>query len=148
MFLTCDTPAVWGDLDHIQPFDHDHASQPQGTPGQTRAQNLQPLCRKHHLLKTHAGWGVVRDPVSGVTTWVAPTGHVHDRRPTVLDLRVALDQVDPDTSYDLTLRALTGRSLPRPYATTEPGVVPTETGPTDTARTRPTGPPVTRRPPF
>ncbi|MFD2024871.1 HNH endonuclease signature motif containing protein [Promicromonospora aerolata] len=87
-FLTCDVPAVRGDLDHVVPFDHDPAARPPGSPGQTRAQNLQPLCRRHHLLKTHAGWGVVRDPLSGVTTWTAPTGRTHARPPTVLDTHV------------------------------------------------------------
>jgi hypothetical protein len=76
---------------------------------------LQPLCRKHHLLKTHAGWGVVRDPATGITTWTTPTGRTHTRPPTVLDTHVELDQIDPETSHDLTVRALTGRRLPRGY---------------------------------
>jgi hypothetical protein len=133
----CDIPATRCDLDHIEPFDHDHdpADQPPGTPGQTRAHNLQPLCRKHHLLKTHAGWDVVRDPISGVTTWTAPTGRVHDRPPTVLDTHIELDRIDPDTSHDLTLHALTGQRLPRSYQTTEPGAVPTDpAAPTDPGR--------------
>jgi hypothetical protein len=117
VFLTCDAPAEWNDLDHIVPFDHDAdaADRPPGTPGQTRAHNLQPLCRKHHLLKTHAGWGVVRDPATGITTWTTPTGRTHTRPPTVLDTHVELDQIDPETSHDLTVRALTGRRLPRGY---------------------------------
>jgi hypothetical protein len=97
-----------------------------GRPGQTRADNLQPLCRKHHLLKTHAGWGVVRDPETGVTTWTTPTGRTHTRPPTVLDTHIEIGQVDPDTSYDLTHRALTGRRLPRGYRPTEPGAVPSD----------------------
>jgi len=120
-FMTCDAPATWDDLDHIVPFDHDPNHDPNrggpapGSPGQTRAQNLQALCRRHHLLKTHAGWGVVRDPATGITTWTSPTGRAHARPPTVLDTHVELDQVDPDTSYDLTHRVLTGRRLPRVY---------------------------------
>jgi hypothetical protein len=125
-FLTCDTPATHSDLDHIVSFDHDlvPATLLPGTPGQTRAPNLQPLCRRHHLLKTHAGWGVIRDPHTGITTWITPTGRTHTRPPTVLDTHVQLDQVDLDTSYDLTLHALTGLHLPRQYATAEPGTVP------------------------
>jgi hypothetical protein len=125
-FLTCDTPATHSDLDHIVSFDHDldPATLLPGTPGQTRAPNLQPLCRRHHLLKTHGGWGVIRDPHTGITTWTTPTGRAHTRPPTVLDTHVQLDQVDPDTSYDLTLHALTGQHLPRRYATAEPGAVP------------------------
>ncbi len=69
----------------------------------------------------------MRDPASGVTTWTTPTGRMHARPPTVLDTRVDLDQVDPDTSHDLTLRALTGRRLPRPYTTTAPATDPSDT---------------------
>ncbi|GHH66863.1 HNH endonuclease signature motif containing protein [Promicromonospora soli] len=124
MFLTCDTPAERCDLDHVEPFDHEST----GT-AQTRAQNLQPLCRRHHLLKTHAGWGVVRDPVTGVTTWTTPTGRNHIRPPTVLDTHVGIDHIDPDTSHRLTLRALTGQRPPRGHRTTERGTAPA--GPTD-----------------
>jgi hypothetical protein len=83
-FLQCERPAHWADLDHIQPFDHDldPVTQPPGTPGQTRATNLQPLCRAHHLAKTHQGWTPVRDPTTGTTTWTAPTGHTYTRPPT------------------------------------------------------------------
>jgi hypothetical protein len=83
-FPQCDRPACWGDLDHIEPFDHhlDPADQPPGTPGQTRATNLQALCRAHHLAKTHHGWTPVRDPATGTTVWTAPTGHTYTRRAT------------------------------------------------------------------
>ncbi|MFD2023913.1 HNH endonuclease [Promicromonospora aerolata] len=129
----CDSPAAWDDLDHIVPFDHDldPATSPPGTPGQTRAANLQPLCRKHHLLKTHAGWGVVRDPDTGITTWTTPTGRQHERPPTVLDPHAVLEDVDPDTSGDLTLRALTGQRLPRSYATTGSPAAPGYPDPAD-----------------
>jgi hypothetical protein len=141
----CDTPATRCDLDHIVPFDHHHdpASQPPGTPGQTRAHNLQPLCRKHHLLKTHAGWDVVRDPTTGITTWTTPTGRTYTRQPTVLDTHIDLDEIDPDTSHDLTLHALTGQHLPRSYQRTEPGAVPIDPTPTDPAGSGDLG-----KPPF
>ncbi len=152
MFLTCDTPAGRCDLDHIVPFDHDHdldpATLPPGTPGQTRAQNLQPLCRKHHLLKTHAGWGAVRDPATGTTTWTTPTGRTHTRPPTVLDTHIDLDQIDPDTSYHLTQQALTGQHLPRPYTTTEPGAIPANPADADPANADPANPPSPGDPPF
>jgi hypothetical protein len=139
-FLQCEHPADWNDLDHIVPFDHDldPMALESGRPGQTRADNLQPLCRRHHLLKTHAGWGVVRDPETGVTTWTTPTGRTHTRPPTVLDTHIEIDQVDPDTSYDLTHRALTGRRLPRCYRATGSGAVPSD----------PNGPADPDRPPF
>lgn len=144
-FLTCDAPAAWSDLDHIVPFDHGlrRVDVPPGATGQTRAENLQPLCRRHHLLKTHAGWGVVRDPGTGVTTWTTPTGRTHARPPTVLDTHVGLDQVDPDTSYDLTHRALTGRRLPRVYQGTGPGGAGARTLPGDGGPSPDPG-----RPPF
>lgn len=123
VFLGCDTRAAWCDLDHIEPFDHDRrgGARPTENPpacgdtgrGQTSAWNLHALCRRHHLLKTHAGWDVVRDPVTGVTTWTTPSGRVRARPPTVLDTHVELDEIDPDSSYDLTLRSVTGRRLPR-----------------------------------
>jgi hypothetical protein len=86
-FPQCERPARWADLDHIEPFDHDvdPANQPPGSPsapGQTRATNLQPLCRAHHLAKTHHGWTPVRDPATGTTTWTAPTGHTYTRQAT------------------------------------------------------------------
>ena len=86
-FPQCDRHGRWADLDHIVPFDHglDPATRPFGAPGQTRAQNLQPLCRAHHLAKTHHGWTPVRDPATGVTTWTAPTGHLYTRPPTITD---------------------------------------------------------------
>jgi hypothetical protein len=119
-------------------------------PGQTRAHNLQALCRRHHLLKTHAGWGIVRDPDTGITIWTTPTGRTHTRPPTVLDTHIDLDDIDPDTSTDLTLRGLTGQHLPRPYVTTEPGAIPTRpTSATDeTSATDLTKQPDPDEPPF
>jgi hypothetical protein len=143
----CDLPASRCDLDHIQPFDHKDRNNHGGESrsrggddqrGQTNADNLHALCRKHHLLKTHAGWGIVRDPETAITTWTTPTGRVHTRPPTVLDTHIELDKVDPATSHDLSLRALTGQRLPRRYATTEAGTTPTS----------PTVPPDLSEPPF
>ncbi|MGW2090733.1 HNH endonuclease [Promicromonospora sukumoe] len=126
-FPGCDTPATWCDLDHIEPFVHDQKSHHAGARArQTRASNLHPLCRRHHLLKTHAGWGVVRDATTGITTWTMPSGRTVARPATVLDTRVEIEEVDPDTSSDLTSRFLTGRRLPHESASAEPGTVPTQ----------------------
>jgi hypothetical protein len=158
MFQWCDTPAERCDLDHIEPFDHSKrnsgedgggAGSEPAERGQTNAHNLHALCRKHHLLKTHADWGIVRDPQTGITTWTTPTGRTHTRPPTVLDTHVDLEEIDPDTSHDLSLRALTGRRLPRAYTATEPGTIPTvphhptsSDHPTDsTTQTHPDEPP-------
>ncbi|MFC8732029.1 DUF222 domain-containing protein [Luteimicrobium sp. NPDC057192] len=82
-FPGCRVPAVRCDLDHVEPFVHPEradrrteASSP--PPGQTRADNLHPVCRRHHNLKTHHGWSTTREPVTGRVSWTAPTGHVHD----------------------------------------------------------------------
>ncbi|GGM11656.1 HNH endonuclease signature motif containing protein [Nakamurella endophytica] len=54
----CSAPAWRCDLDHRTPFDH--ARPDRGGP--TAAGNLDPLCRQHHVLKTHGGWDVQRRP--------------------------------------------------------------------------------------
>lgn len=95
-FPGCHRPATTGgrasvDLDHIEPFDADHPYRP-GEPGQTRAANLHPLCRKHHNLKTHARWNATRDPDTGTTYWTAPTSMTNTVDPTITDptIRYAL----------------------------------------------------------
>ena len=45
-----------------------------GPPGQTRPDNLAPLCRRHHRAKTHFGWSYVRNR-DGTYTWTGPRGH-------------------------------------------------------------------------
>ncbi|WP_432092357.1 DUF222 domain-containing protein [Streptomyces sp. bgisy100] len=76
-FPSCRMPAHRCDLDHVVPFDHrDFASG-----GPTTPDNLVALCRRHHMLKHHAGWSVTRDPATGRTTWTAPTGHVYLNEP-------------------------------------------------------------------
>jgi hypothetical protein len=96
-FPGCAIPAWRCDLDHVEPFDHSRTRDTpsgngpvsgtgqSGGPGQTRADNLHPVCRHHHNLKTHGGWTTTRDPVSGVVTWRARTGHEHRVGPHVTD---------------------------------------------------------------
>ncbi|RPF21725.1 HNH endonuclease [Myceligenerans xiligouense] len=105
----CDRPAARCDLDHIEPFDHDHPDRA-GEPGQTRAANLHALCRKHHNVKTHAGWRVTRDPATGTETWASPAGHTQTYRP---------DPTDPATRYTPTA-GLTLARPPRGQATGGP----------------------------
>ena len=64
------------DLDHIVAFPR----------GQTVPDNLQPLCRRHHRLKTHTRWRVTHDTdnpdADGPTrTWTSPTGITHTDTP-------------------------------------------------------------------
>ena len=95
----CHRPAARCDLDHIEPFDHAEPPEP-GRPGQTRAENLHALCRRHHNLKSLAGWTVERDATTGREIWTSPTGHSSAHRP---------DPVDPAIRY-----APTGRVRPTP----------------------------------
>lgn len=58
------------DLDHIEAFvEMDDG----GPPGQTRPDNLAPLCRRHHRAKTFRGWTYVRN-ADGTYTWTSPHG--------------------------------------------------------------------------
>ncbi|MGW6281608.1 DUF222 domain-containing protein [Kribbella sp. NPDC055071] len=64
------------DLDHIQPYN------PQGPPGQTNTQNLIPLGRFTHRVKTHAhGWRVRRIDATTLE-WTTPHGFVFRVDPT------------------------------------------------------------------
>ena len=71
--------SVITDLDHIVAFPR----------GQTVPQNLQPLCRRHHRLKTHSRWRISTDSdgdpddgSAGTThTWTSPTGITHTDHP-------------------------------------------------------------------
>ncbi len=50
VFPWCSRPARTCDTDHPTPYDHQHPDQG----GQTASDDLAPLCRTHHRLKTHA----------------------------------------------------------------------------------------------
>jgi hypothetical protein len=64
------------DLDHIEPYD------PLGPPGQTNLQNLAPLSRFGHRVKTHApGWKVRRIDAKTLA-WTTPHGFVFHVDPT------------------------------------------------------------------
>ncbi|WP_081474784.1 HNH endonuclease signature motif containing protein [Isoptericola variabilis] len=78
-FPGCRVPAWRTDLDHLDPFDPDRDAP------QTHGDNLHALCRTHHRAKTLGGWHVTHDPATGTTRWTAPTGHQHDRPPTIAD---------------------------------------------------------------
>lgn len=67
VFPNCRRDSRHVDLDHIVPFDEN------GPPGQTNPENLAPLCRRHHLVKTHYGWTYVRNR-DGTYTWTNPLG--------------------------------------------------------------------------
>jgi len=61
----CTVDARACDLDHIVPYLED------GPAGQTRPENLAPLCRRHHRAKTRGRWRYHRNR-DGTYTWTAP----------------------------------------------------------------------------
>lgn len=63
-FPGCGMPAVRCDLDHEYPWEDG---------GSTDRDNVGPLCRRHHRLKTHTGWQLKRNPDASVT-WTSPAG--------------------------------------------------------------------------
>ena len=66
VFPWCTRPAEKCDLDHVIPY---------AEGGPTASDNLGPLCRRHHRLKTHhSGWGyTVLEP--GCYLWSSPHGY-------------------------------------------------------------------------
>ncbi|WP_148570886.1 HNH endonuclease signature motif containing protein [Nocardioides caldifontis] len=90
------------DKDHPQPYDRGPRDG-RPPPGQTSMENLGPLSRKHHRLKTHGGWRL-HHPEPGVYWWRLPHGHwirvddsgthQHGRDP-VMDLRLGIAVIPP-----------------------------------------------------
>src|SRR5699024_8950276 len=72
---TCTVTANDCDLDHHDPYRHpapaagDESGSPPRAGGATHPDNLGPLCRRDHLLKTHAGWRLARDPDQLAVGW-------------------------------------------------------------------------------
>lgn len=66
------SPTTTGtDLDHTIPYQPPDQG---GPPGQTRLDNLGPLSRPEHRLKTHSPWQL-RQPEPGTYLWRSPHGH-------------------------------------------------------------------------
>ncbi|KQY55463.1 HNH endonuclease signature motif containing protein [Nocardioides sp. Root140] len=65
VFPFCTRPARACDCDHVVAH---------GAGGRTCSCNLAPLCRRHHRLKTHTGWGYHAVEV-GTWLWTSPHGH-------------------------------------------------------------------------
>ncbi len=70
-FPGCRAPVYRCDLDHTIAAEHG---------GPTATNNLGHLCRGHHTLKHHGGWGVEQDD-HGTLTWTSPTGRSYEDRP-------------------------------------------------------------------
>ena len=80
-FPGCSRQAVYCDVDHTIPFNH----QDPGAGGLTVFENLKCLCRLHHRLKTFGGW---RDTqlADGTVVWTSPTGRKYRTSPAGADL--------------------------------------------------------------
>ena len=66
VFPNCSRAAERCDLDHVVEY---------ADGGPTSTENLAPLCRTHHRMKTHARWRYRRRP-DGVFAWTGPMGQV------------------------------------------------------------------------
>ena len=74
------------DLDHTRPYRHTARGRPASTrradgtrrarPGQTGMDNLGPLGRFHHRVRTHGNWAV-EQPFPGIYLWRAPHGSIY-----------------------------------------------------------------------
>lgn len=73
VFPGCRRDSRSGDQDHIEPW---VPLDQGGPPGQTRLDNLAPLCRTHHRVKTFTDWDYRRRP-EGSYAWTSPTGHTY-----------------------------------------------------------------------
>ncbi len=69
VFPWCTRSARACDSDHIRPHDRG---------GPTCSDNIAPLCRKHHRLKTHGGWTYTRIE-AGTFLWTSPHGYTYLR---------------------------------------------------------------------
>ncbi|MGH3444588.1 MAG: HNH endonuclease signature motif containing protein, partial [Nocardioidaceae bacterium] len=88
VFPWCERPASRCDTDHIDPYRHDSdpprgekpddAAPPDDPPDdvaepQTSTENLAPLCRRHHRIKTFGRWSYLMiEP--GTYLWTSPHG--------------------------------------------------------------------------
>ena len=71
VFPWCTRSARACDLDHVAPY-------VPGRAAQTSSDNLAPLCRRHHRLKTLGGWRY-RAERPGAYVWTSPRGHYYHR---------------------------------------------------------------------
>ena len=86
VFPWCTRSARRCDSDHIEPYD---------SGGTTSSDNIAPLCRRHHRLKTHGGWRYARIE-AGSYVWTSPHGYTYLRDQSGT-LDVSRDQRPPPT---------------------------------------------------
>jgi hypothetical protein len=71
VFPGCGRDSRSCDLDHVIPYTE--PNHPNWRPGQTTPNNLAPLCRFHHRVKTHKGW-TYKINKYGRADWTTPDG--------------------------------------------------------------------------
>lgn len=71
-FPGCSRAAVRCEIDHAIAYEKG---------GRTDLENLGPLCKHHHQLKTHGGWTILVSRRTGACTWRSPLGRVYDHHP-------------------------------------------------------------------
>ncbi|WP_254630899.1 HNH endonuclease signature motif containing protein [Cellulomonas sp. GbtcB1] len=76
----CRVPACACELDHTKEFHPQPGGDPDAPLGHTDADNLGPLCHRHHRLKTDGGFRL-RQISPGLFEWITPTGHRYLTRP-------------------------------------------------------------------
>jgi hypothetical protein len=79
----CTVPACRCELDHTEEFHPPPGTDPDdpdAPPGRTDADNLGPVCHRHHRLKTDGGFRL-RQIEAGLFEWITPTGHRYLTRP-------------------------------------------------------------------
>jgi hypothetical protein len=74
-FPGCERRAARCEVDHAVPFD---------SGGPTVRSNLGALCKRHHLLKTHAGWSIENSAEDGSCIWVSPMDLRYVHQPVAL----------------------------------------------------------------
>ncbi len=70
VMVGCRQPAYQCDLDHRKP---------RAESGATHTDNLEPLCRHHHMVRHHTQWKLERLP-NGDHQWTSPLGHTYIKR--------------------------------------------------------------------
>ncbi|WP_255733793.1 HNH endonuclease signature motif containing protein, partial [Cellulomonas sp. ACRRI] len=76
----CTVPARNADLDHTIEYHPQPGDPPDQPLGRTDANNLGPLCHRHHRLKTDGGFRL-RQIAPGLFEWITPAGHRYLTRP-------------------------------------------------------------------
>lgn len=105
----CTTVADHCDLDHTVP--HGDAG------GRTSHDNLGALCRRDHVLKTHAGFRLVQE-APGTFAWTTPTGHRYRQEAEPVGAHLP---ADPDLTEELHALAGDRPRDERPIGAPPPG---------------------------